>query len=310
MPGPGGGSRGGGFGGGSRGGGFGGGGGGYRGGGFHGGPRGPRFYGGGCLSGLFGMLLAPIVILLVVAIVTFSIIGDAISNVASGGIISYDEAVFQSYAVSQYQKEFASSTQYESNLLIVFLTNEEMDGYYCIAWVGDNIRNDVNLLFGDESTAFGRAVQSSVNSDYYKYSLDSNLASAMATMKEEIQSMGLVTSFKNGKTSDTTYTSHVTNYSNVSLTAQTVNEELEAFTAATEIPVVIVVDTMENVFGKTLPTSTIVTLIVLAILAIVAVCMIVRAVRRRKEYENDNGNDNGGNNGYGNNRGFDDRSRW
>lgn len=260
------------------------------------------------MSGLLGMLLAPIAILLVVVILMFSIVGSAVSNVASGGIISYDERVFQDYADGQYRKEFGSSSEYDSNLLIVFLTNEEMDGYYCIAWVGDNIRNDINQLFGDESTAFGRAMQNSVNTDYYAYSLDSNLAQVMATMKEQIQRMELLTSFQAGKTADTTYTSHVTNYSNVSLTAQTVNEELEAFTEATQIPVVIVVDTMENVFGKTLPTSTIVTLIVLAILAIVAVYMIVRAVRRRKEYENGGGDDS--NNSYRGSSDFDNRSRW
>ena len=280
MPGPGGGSRGGGFGGGSRGGGFGGSGGGFgggsRGGGFGGGPRGyrrgpygprffgfgprfhfgPRYYygGGGCLGGLLGMLMAPIIVLLIVAVMFTSIIGTAITNVQSGGVVSYDEVAFQEYADVEYAKAFASSKQYESNLLIVFLANEQADGYYCIAWVGDNIRTEINQMFGDESTEFGRAMISSVNSEYYAYSLDTNLAQAMEIMTWRITDLGLESSFRTGKVSDTSIASHVVNYSQLKLTEKTVNEALVAFTAETEIPVVIVVDTMENVFGKNLLT--------------------------------------------------------
>ena len=148
MPGPGGGSRGGGFGGGSRGGGFGGGG--SRGGGFGGGSRGfgggfggphhhhhygywgprrpffggwyGRGYGGGCLGGLLGILLLPIILLLVVSILLVSIVGSAVANVANGGSIYYDEAAFQQYADDQYAAEFSSYSNYENNILIVFLT--------------------------------------------------------------------------------------------------------------------------------------------------------------------------------------------
>lgn len=107
MPGPGGGSHGGGFsGGGSRGGGggFGGGprGGGPRGGGF--GPRpgphfwGPRFYGprfGGCLGGLFGMIMVPVVLLLVLVLLFFGTIVDSFRAIGTGGVIAYNEETFQ-----------------------------------------------------------------------------------------------------------------------------------------------------------------------------------------------------------------------
>lgn len=325
MPGPGGGSRGGGFGGGSRGGGggFGGGGfgGGSRGGGFggphHRGPYGywgprrpffggwyhrPYYYGGagGCLGGLLGVLMLPIILLLVVSLLLVTIIGSAVTNVANGGSIYYDEAVFQQYADDKYAAEFSSYSNYENNLLIVFLTNEEADGYYVIAWVGDNIHSDINYMFGDETTTFGRVVQGSINREYYAYSLDSNLANVMDQMGTRIEELGLKSSFRTEKVSTNPPSSHLTNYSSLSLTEETVNDSLTAFTEKTAIPTVIVVDTMENVFGKTIPVGDIITVIALLVLLGVSIYLIVRALKNRK---NGNGNDNGNGNNNGNNNG-------
>ena len=319
MPGPGGGSRGGGFGGGSRGGGFGGGrgggfGGGSRGGGFgggYGGYWGPRrhyyggwrrpyygYGGGGCLGGLLGIIMLPIILLLVVSVLLISIVGSALQNVANGGSIYYDEAVFQQYADDKYAAEFSSYSNYENNLLIVFLTNEEADGYYVIAWVGDNIHTDINYMFGDETTTFGRVVQGSINREYYAYSLDSNLANVMDQMAVKISALGLDSSFRTQKVSENPAPSHLTNYSSLSLTEETVNDSLKAFTEKTDIPTVIVVDTMENVFGKTIPVGDIITVIGLLVILGVSIYMIVRAVKNRK-----NNGGNGGNNGNGSNGG-------
>ena len=327
MPGPGEGSRGGGFGGGSRGGGggFGGGGfgGGSRGGGFggphHRGPYGywgprrpffggwyhrPYYYGGagGCLGGLLGVLMLPIILLLVVSLLLVTIIGSAVTNVANGGSIYYDEAVFQQYADDKYAAEFSSYSNYENNLLIVFLTNEEADGYYVIAWVGDNIHSDINYMFGDETTTFGRVVQGSINREYYAYSLDSNLANVMDQMGTRIEELGLKSSFRTEKTSTNPPSSHLTNYSSLSLTEETVNDSLTAFTEKTAIPTVIVVDTMENVFGKTIPVGDIITVIALLVLLGVSIYLIVRALKNRKN-GNGNDNDNGNGNNNGNNNG-------
>lgn len=312
MPGPGGGSRGGGFGGGSRGGGFGGGGhrGGF-GGPHHHGPRGywgygrpffggwyrrPYYGGGGCLGGLLGVLLLPIILILVVGILLISMVGSAVSNVANGGSIYYDEAVFQQYADDQYAAEFSSYSNYENNLLIVFLTNEEADGYYVIAWVGDNIHTDINYMFGDETTTFGRVVQGAVNREYYAYSLDSNLASVMDQMGARIENLGLSSSFRTEKVSNNPPSSHLTNHSSLSMTEETVNDALQAFTEKTDIPAVIVVDTMENVFGKTIPVSDIITVVILLAILGVAIYLIVRALKNRKNNGGNNGNNgNGGN---------------
>ena len=329
MAGPSGGSRGGGFGGGSRGGGFGGGhgggfGGGSRGGGFggpggfHGGPRGPyhrgprfgygyyhrpRFYGGwgwgpryygygggGCLGGLLGALMAPLILLLIVGVMMLGMIGSALTNAANGGIISYSEEVFQDYANQEYYKAFGNSGANEDNILIVVLTNEEKDGYYCIAWVGDNIHDKINRIFGDDTTAFGQSMIASVN-DYYAYSLDSNLAMVMNTMTEEVQSLGLSSSFKKAYSHAKSPASHLVNYTHLSLTEDTVNDSLSAFTEATDIPVVIVVEDMEDVFGKTLPMGNIIILVVLAALGVAAIVAIVRIVKNRSKFKDGNPED-------------------
>ncbi len=326
MAGPGGGARGGGFGGGSRGGGFGGSrgggfGGGSRGGGFGYGPRGPRrpffggwyhrpYYGGGCLGGLMSLILLPVILLVLVVGLLFGTVGSAISNVANGGIISYDEKVFQDYANKRYSEEFSDSGAYEDNILIVFLTNEEYDGYYTIAWVGDSINRSVNELFGDESTAFGRAMYSSINSEYYEYSLSANLASVADKMASAVKSLGLKSSYLYKETTTSTAKSHLTNYSGMPLSQETVDNALIAFTEETDIPMVIVVDTMENVFGKNIPLSDIIVVLLLVAAAVVLIVVIVKAVRKNKKNGGSDGGNSQNNNNNSNRYNQDSGSSW
>ncbi len=311
MPGPGGGSRGGGFGGGSRGGGFGGSGGGFGGGshrgGFYGGPPrggfygGPFFgggfyrprrrfyggygYGGGCLGGLLGVLMLPIVLLLVAVIGFTTMFGSAFANVRNGGTVTYNEKEFQTYANQQYLAEFgANDSTYEDNIMIVFLTNEERDGYYAIAWVGDNIDTSINKQFGNEYTAFGRTMQANVDSDYYEFSISKNLAMVMDDMTDAVTGLGLESSFVEPSIGTKTE-SHLTNHSDLAINEETVENALKRFTEETDIPVVIVVDTMENVFGKTLSFSDIFTMLLFIGLAVVAIVMIVRGVKNRRTRE-------------------------
>lgn len=318
MPGPGGGSRGGGFGGGGgrSGGGFGGGGsrGGGFGGGFGGGPRpggfrphyGPRFHfgfgprryyhygygGGGCLGGLLGMLMIPIIMLLIAGVVIFGTLGDAITAFREGGVVEYDETAFQDYADDRYRAAFADSTAYEDNILIVFLVDEECESFYCIAWVGDHLIYQVSDMFGGEGTAFGDAIYSSVNSTTYRYSLDSDLARAMARMQNKVASVG-----KDAHYCDETHVqadSVLVNRTDLQLTESTVNDALKSFTEATEIPIVIVVDDMEDVFGRTMPGDYVMTLLIALVFVVVGIVLIVRAVsanKRRKKDGDDRSDD-------------------
>jgi uncharacterized membrane protein len=317
MPGPGGGSRGGGFGGGSRGGGFSGGGrpGGFGGGSFgghHGGfghhhhhhhhhrPFGffPFFgfrrpyygygYGSGCLGGLLGLSALPIIIIFVVITLFISIfgaVGSSISNVSNGGKVVYNESALQEYADQQYAIEFNSAKEYEDNILIVFLVDEECEGYYTIAWVGDNITEDIYSMFGNEYTEFGYKMKGSIAS-YYKNSLSKNLATVVNGMTDSISNLKLKSSFDRDYGSPAGYVSHLTNNSSLQLNEETVNRALEDFTAETDIPMVIVVEDMEEVFGKTVFGTDIMTIVACVALGGAAIYFIYRSVKDKKPEEN------------------------
>ena len=322
MPGPGGGSRGGGFGGGSfgggggRGGGFGGGS--FGGGGFggrppyHRGPRGPMFwgpryygYGGGCLGGLLGLIMGPIILIMFALFLLVGSVGSAFSDVAAGGRILYDENTFQDYADAQYRTEFGSSTAYEDNILLVLLTDEgENTGYYCIAGVGDHIDSKVNMLFGNEQTALGRAMQIYVNVSSYKYSLDSNLAQVAEKMAVEIEALNLTSSYKCAE-EHVQVASHLTNKTELPMTNETVDAALADFTEKTGIPMVIVVEEAEAVFGRTIQTRSIFLVLLSLVLLGMAAYSIVKAVRNKNNGQNGSGqqsqynsNNYNGNNTY------------
>lgn len=305
MPGPGGGGRSGGFGGGSRGGGFGGGSHGGFGGGSHGGHRpggfgGPHHhhrpfffgfhrpffgygYGGGCLGGMMGMMLAPVLILLIafsLIVNVFGSIGSSISNVASGGQILYDEPTMEDYADKQYAIEFGNAVEYEDNILLVFLVDEKYDGYYTIAWVGYNVDERINNMFGNEYTQFGREMKENIPS-YFEHSLSRNLASVVDGMTDNIVNLGLDSSFIKDSGSPGGYNSHVTNHSSLQVSEETINRALRDFTDETDIPITIVIDDIDNVFDKTVSGNDIATVVIALVISGFAIYLIVRAFKSK-----------------------------
>ena len=326
MPGPGGGARGGGGsrGGFSGGGGFGGGsrggfGGGSRGphhhhhGGFYGGYWGPRRYGygGGLFGGLLSILMLPLILILISVMVLISTIGSAFSNVTRGGVSTYDEYKLQDYADQQYAIEFGATKDYEDNLLIVFLVEDEAYyDYAFIAWVGDHVDYKINNMFGSNQTDFGRAIESSaINSDTYKYSLDSGIAAVMRNMTDRVSALGLDSNYTCDN-QDRDYKSHLTNKTSISLTESTVNSALEDFTSKTGIPVVVVVEDIEDVFPKTISPEDIFIVIVAIGLMIVAIVLIVKAIRSNKKKPQDDGSYHGGNNNNYNNNNYNNNNNY
>ena len=318
MPGPGGGSHGGGFGGGSRGGGFGGGHGGGFGGGHFGGPhrphrhygyRGPFFfggwyprpyyYGGGCLGGLLGAIMFPIIILLVFILALFGSFMTSISNIANGGSVDYDERTMQIYGNERYAEAFGELDSYEENILIVFLVNEEYDGYYVYACVGNDLDMNVQNLYGNEYTQFGVTVLNAVP-DYYEFSLSANLASIMKTMAVKTVAAGATP--EDAEYGDVSY---LMNNSSLAINEQTVNKALLEFTEKTGIPAVIAVDDMEDVFGKSIKGDDVmIILIMLGLLGFIGF-VVFRAVMAKKNGGNQNGTGNGRKDDY-----FDENYRF
>ena len=270
MPGPGGGSRG----GGGRGGSFGGGGfgGGPRPGGFGGGPRpggfgghhhhhhhhhgpyfgwgfGPRrYYGGG--GGCLGPVIVPIfvAVFIIFALIFMMLPADNTSDFGK----EYDEAAFQEAADRKYAEYFAPGATYEDNILLYFLVEEDCEQIYFIAWVGDNIHYDINYLFGGNSSALGNSIYNNV-AQYYAYSLDSNLAAVVNDMESAIESLGLESSFKKetrpASPSESKFVD-LTGAGEPTLTAETINDALASFTESTGIRTVVAVDYIDNVFGS------------------------------------------------------------
>ena len=307
MPGPGGGSRGGGggrgFGGGFGGGGsFGGGGRGFGGGRgphyhrpYYGGYWGPRYYGGGagCLGGMMAVLIMPIVILMFAALLLLSTFSSAFNSVMTGGQITYNEKDFQDYANQQYIAEFDDESKYEGqdyedHILLVFLVEDETYyDYAYIAWVGDDIDDEINYMFGGSGTHLGYAVENSgINaSGSYQYSLDKGISSVVRQMQRNIEELNIKDPYYcNSEMS--TYESHLTNKSNVNIRDKTVNDALADFTAATGIGIVVVVEDADEVLPRNFDYFS---LIIAIILIVVAIVLIVVAIKNRKKKDEDDG---------------------
>lgn len=292
MAGPGGGSRGGGFSGGSFGGGsrggFSGGGGGFGGGSFGGGPRptggfggGPHHippppphhhrphYGGwhhrpvfvGYGRGGSGCGVAVILAVFVIFFIAAVFMGNVSYEVIEGQYeyidsSFYDEATMQKYADDNYKDFFSESAAPEDNILLVFLTNEACDGYYTIAWVGDNIKRDISDMFGEYSE-YGWSLESRINVNYYGYSLDTDLAAVVEDMTGYITDLSYESSFVSESAQGDAIASRMENRTSLDLTESVVNSALADFTDKTGIPCIILVDDAEEVFytGETTVTE-------------------------------------------------------
>lgn len=300
MPGPGGGSHGGGgrggFGGGGRGGfsgggrgGFGGGRGGYHGPHPHGFYRPYRppfmFYGhhpyGGCCGGFFGLIVGSILLLLLALLLLLGSLGNAISDIRNGGSVVYNEEKFQDYANEQYQQIYGGNAGYEDNILLVFLTGEDQKSYSYIAWVGDDIVSNVNYLFGNEYTALGAAMSSSINTTSFKYALSGNLALMVDTMREKVSALHIDDPFKCNEAHATNVT-RVYDHTDLALNQNTIRQSLAAFTDKTGIPISMVVATEADVFGKQIRVSSFVILFLAIALIAFAVYNIVGGMRNKK----------------------------
>ena len=136
--------------------------------------------------------MLPIILLLTVATVLSFTLTSAITAVGAGGRVEYNEREFQDFAAREYAAAFdPASDDYEDNLLIVFLTNENPGkknsyDYYCIAYIGDNVIHGVNDLFGNEYTEFGQTVLSCIP-EFYENSLSANLGTVLRRMASEVK---------------------------------------------------------------------------------------------------------------------------
>lgn len=219
--------------------------------------------------------------------------GDNAVITYEDGIV-YSEAEMQDYANVKYNKYFGSSSAVEDNILLVFLSNEEGDGYYTIAWVGDNIDYSINSMFG-EYTEYGEAMDMYINTSYFGYSLDTDYASVIKEMTQNIKSLGLSSSFNYESDRSNLADPKFVNLTSFDLSAEVVNAALNEFTEQTGIPCVLVVDYAENVFGSANETDNLVAEPAVknsgtptVLLVIVVIAVIIAAVVAAKVIANKN----------------------
>lgn len=251
-------------------------------------------FGGGCLTsvilGIFALFAASYM-LMPADNVTINWGEETVVD----GVI-YDEATMQDYANVKYNKYFGNTSATEDNILLVLLTNEACDGYYTIAWVGDNINYEINDMFG-EYTAYGAALNQHID-EYFAYSLDADLAQVVKHMTEVITELNPATSFNSDSDRSNLADPKLVNLTAMDLSYEVVNSALQDFTANTGIPMVIIVDSAEKVFGTnenntvTIPgqqiapavpqkNATMLIVVGIAVVAI-AIALIVFAVTKNK----------------------------
>ena len=238
------------------------------------------FWGGGCLGALF----TPIICMVLAIVMMIGVIGGGLTTLFRGGNVVYNENKMQDYASRQYATIYdPSSATYEDNVLVVFLTNEDGQSYYSIGWGGDNLKSQVSDLFGNEYTALGNAMQASINTSSYRYSLGSNLAQVTEKMETSVKNQNLETVYRAQK-AESHEAGKVYNRSNSDLQINTeiIDAALKNFTDSTDISMSIVIADAKDVFGKSLNSAAILALLLCIILIVYAVVAIVRYVKRRK----------------------------
>ena len=218
------------------------------------GPRRRVYIGGGFGGGFFSIIFIVIFVLFLAAWLLLPNEGVTINF---GEEDMYSEATMQDYANDKYMQYFGTSSAVEDNILLVFLTNEACDGYYTIAWVGDNINDEINNMFG-EYTEYGEALYNNVD-EYFAYSFDSDLADVVDEMTQHIAASGLDSSFYWESDRTNLADSKFINLTSMDLTTEIVHRAITDFTDKTGIPMVIVVDSAEEVFGVVTTTDNTVT---------------------------------------------------
>lgn len=242
---------------------------------------------------MMAMLLMPIIIILFAGILLLSTFSSAFNSIMTGGQITYNEKDFQNYANQQYSAEFGDESKYpgqdyEDHILLVFLVEDETYyDYAYIAWVGDDIDDDINNMFGAEGTQLGYAVENSgINaSGTYQYSFDKGVASVVRKMQKSVTALNINDPYW-CDSEKSQYQSHLTNKSSLNMNEQAVNDALADFTAATGIAIVVVVEDADEVLPKYFDWFS---LIIAIILIVVAVVLIVKAIQSRKKKDEDDG---------------------
>ncbi len=163
---------------------------------------------------------------------------------------SYSETVFEEYCDESYSDIFSGTTCYEDNILIVFLTTENNNEYYTMAWVGENIKPEIVNMFGNENTELGYAMKNKIEEDYSE-SLGENLASVIDYITDSFSKLNLKSSsYIEPSDKSSIAVSCVYNDSECKISENILNKALENFNDKSDISLCIVVEDAKDVFSE------------------------------------------------------------
>lgn len=211
------------------------------------------------------MILLPIVLVIVIVALIFG-------GLFNGIQVEYSEEDFQDYANERYFEYFGTEKDYEDQLLLVVLV--ENDDYHYIdymPWMGTHIDNSVRNMFGDGQTQLAQLLDENVTS-FYKYSLSSDLANVFDALTEKIGTLNLESSFT-CKTEHGAPTAQFVNESRLSIDSSTLETALNNFATETGISTVVLVANMDDV-QPTSYTGLIVSLVLIAVIVIIVILLI------------------------------------
>ena len=194
----------------------------------------------------------------------------------------YDEEIFQDYADEQYALHFSDSEAYEDNLLIVVLTKKNRKDFYYIAWVGDQIHPNVNVLLGNNDTALGRAMNNNINPNNYSPSLDSDLAKVVEDMTTFVSSVETDTKSLLTCTETKSRLGKFVNNTKLSMDASLVEPSLQKFADYTGIPVTLIVEDAADVFPQYKPYLTWAIIAGIGIVSVTTVAVVYTACKKQK----------------------------
>ncbi len=273
-------------------------GGGSSGGGFHGGGSSSGGSSGGGGSSFFfiggggyhnygrntisSMILTPIVFIIVSAILfTFYFL-------SRNKTFSYDEEQFQEYAINKYIDVYGSS---ENEVLVLFVasSNPTEDGYYQICIVGDNIKLDINHMFGNTNTVFGKALDDGLPKGYLNSTLNA-FRNALQKTDIAINDLNLASNFYS--TIDTTNLKEskiINNVTYLNLNESLLQPSLDEFTADTNITISIYIDDVTTVFPKKGSTILLIFAIVILVFGVVSAVPVAKKIKEKIDEKNNPG---------------------
>lgn len=232
-----------------------------------------------------GILFAPLLLVLLILsliVMVIGMIGSSSSNINKVGRFFYSERLLKNYAETQYTNHFIKANNYENNILIAFLIDDEYSTYYTTAHVGSNVKPEICQLFGNDMTPFGREIAGNLSS-YYENSLGSNLSSIVEGMTDSVVNLSLGSSFISEEGGETEHFSKIYNESNIiNINEEIVNNALKQFSQETDISLVIVVDDINEVFDNSVQNTYRLRTAFAIILSGVSLYLLIRALRGKE----------------------------